>query len=232
MKWFKHISQSKSDPDIIGAEMKFGGDGPHVFFRALEILACENSHEISMPKDVFYAYFFRPYRKKVRQILTWFSEKQRKNAWRFDETENIIELSVNKFRYLSMPYTKKHEKKSEQKSPIEGEGDKKKIKKENIYGASFNIFWNAYPKKKSKEKAAKAWEKLDQTPQLLLKIMDAVAAQKLTIDWQKDKGQFIPHAATWINGKLWQDDVLIPSVARPRGNTPDEIKRANGIPVT
>ena len=26
-------------------------------------------------------------------------------------------------------------------------------------------------------------------------------------DWTKDGGQFIPHAATWLNGKRWEDEL-------------------------
>jgi len=137
VKWFKHISQSKSDPDIIEAEMKFGGDGPHVFWRALEILGCENSASIKMNKAVFYAYFYRPYRKKVCQILTFFSEKSRKNPWDFNETVNIVELSVKRFGDLSMSYTKKLKENIKPVSPIEGEGDQKKKKKKNIKNQLF-----------------------------------------------------------------------------------------------
>ena len=37
--------------------------------------------------------------------------------------------------------------------------------------------------------------------------MDSLAKHATCHDWLKDNGQFIPHAATWLNGKRWNDEV-------------------------
>jgi len=29
------------------------------------------------------------------------------------------------------------------------------------------------------------------------------------VDWRKDSGQFIPHPATWLNAKGWEDSTVI-----------------------
>lgn len=81
-----------------------------------------------------------------------------------------------------------------------------KTNKTNIY-AHFDAFWTAYPKKKGKESAKKAWEKISPDDELVETILSAVERQKESNDWKKDKGQFIPYPATWLNGHRWEDEV-------------------------
>ncbi|WP_122518643.1 helix-turn-helix domain-containing protein [Pseudomonas viridiflava] len=71
----------------------------------------------------------------------------------------------------------------------------------------FDAFWMLYPRKVGKEKALKAWQKLQMTHALYELIVSALANHVLTPGWTKDGGQFIPHAATWLNGKRWEDEV-------------------------
>lgn len=72
--------------------------------------------------------------------------------------------------------------------------------------ARFDAFWKAYPKRKSKGKALKAWKKLKPNDSLLADILQAIAKAVKSKDWQKDAGQFIPHPATWLNGRGWEDE--------------------------
>lgn len=43
----------------------------------------------------------------------------------------------------------------------------------------------------------------------------ALAAWTVSADWTKDGGQYIPHAATWLNGKRWEDELPQPVSAAP-----------------
>lgn len=70
--------------------------------------------------------------------------------------------------------------------------------------SSFDAFWDAYPRKVGKAKAEQAFKKVDAPVSILL---SAIAEHKKTPQWQKDDGQFIPHPATWLNGKRWEDQV-------------------------
>ena len=36
-------------------------------------------------------------------------------------------------------------------------------------------------------------------------MLDAVRKQKLSDDWTKENGKFIPYPATWLNGQRWLD---------------------------
>jgi hypothetical protein len=73
-------------------------------------------------------------------------------------------------------------------------------------GAEFEKFWTAYPRKEGKQKARSAFEKVTVSLDVLL---IALEAQKKSSQWTKDNGQFIPHAATWLNGKRWEDQLSV-----------------------
>lgn len=69
----------------------------------------------------------------------------------------------------------------------------------------FATFWEQYPKKVAKSKALKAWMKIKPVGQLLADLMAGLEQQKASSDWQKDRGQFIPHPASWLIDCRWED---------------------------
>lgn len=71
----------------------------------------------------------------------------------------------------------------------------------------FEKFWNAYPKKRSKGQAEKAWAKIHPDERLLEKILSTIDRAKKSDDWIKEAGQFIPYPATWLNSKGWEDEI-------------------------
>lgn len=71
---------------------------------------------------------------------------------------------------------------------------------------AFLRFWAAYPKKKSKVLAEKAFAKINPNEQLLVAMLAAVERAKTSRDWQKNDGQFIPYPASWLNARRWEDD--------------------------
>lgn len=79
-------------------------------------------------------------------------------------------------------------------------------RKKSKYPEDFEQFWEAYPKKKSKGDALKAWKQMkkDRPPidDLLSKIDELMSSK----DWQKDGGQWIPYPATWIRAGGWDDE--------------------------
>jgi hypothetical protein len=70
-------------------------------------------------------------------------------------------------------------------------------------------FWTAYPRKTAKQAALKAFRKVSPNPAMLEIILKAVAAQRRQESWTKDGGCFVPHASTWLNGKRWEDEVVM-----------------------
>lgn len=69
----------------------------------------------------------------------------------------------------------------------------------------FAEFWSAYPKKIGKDAAAKAFGRRKPGRELLQNMLDAIDAQKLSDQWRRDGGQYIPNPATWLNQGRWQD---------------------------
>lgn len=70
----------------------------------------------------------------------------------------------------------------------------------------FNRFWSAYPKKKNKGQARKAFPKAIAKTTIDV-MVDAIEKQKQTKDWKKDGGQFIPYPSTWLNAEGWENEV-------------------------
>ena len=71
--------------------------------------------------------------------------------------------------------------------------------------ASFDFFWKAYPKKKSKAQATKAWAKLRVDDQLFDEIMAGLGRAKLFDKRFKDP-DYTPHPSTWLNARGWEDE--------------------------
>lgn len=96
--------------------------------------------------------------------------------------------------------------------------EQKQIKKTNkksrsASSAEFDQFWNCYPKKVGRGAAEKAW----------LKAIAVTTAEEITrvvqaYPWGEDK-QFIPHPATWLNQRRWQDQI---DDGKPKPKTKEE----------
>lgn len=70
----------------------------------------------------------------------------------------------------------------------------------------FKKFWAEYPKKKSKGQAERAWLKIKPDEQLLAIMIATIERAKKSEEWQKERGKYIPHPATWLNAKGWEDE--------------------------
>lgn len=79
-----------------------------------------------------------------------------------------------------------------------------------VNGSRFDEFWKVYPRKKSIGDAEKAWKKIKVSNELLKKILLKVRELKLSDDWQRENGKYIPYPATWLNAKGWEDEVKLP----------------------
>lgn len=71
----------------------------------------------------------------------------------------------------------------------------------------FDTFWSAYPKKKAKAAAEKAFKKIKLDDALMATMLVALEKAKSSEDWLKQNGQFIPHPGAWLNGRRWEDEI-------------------------
>lgn len=84
-----------------------------------------------------------------------------------------------------------------------------KEEKENIIKEKFEAFWKEYPKKLNRAKALAWFKKNCPSDELFNIMLQKLQLFKKTKQWQKDNGQFIPYATTWLNQKRWEDDLQL-----------------------
>lgn len=102
-------------------------------------------------------------------------------------------------------------------------GEPRRIHKDDKKKAEelFERFWKEYPRKAAKQNAHKAWDKLNPDEALTEQIIASVERFRLDPQWTKDNGQFIPHAATFLNGKRWEDETEVQMNAINRRSEPE-----------
>lgn len=70
--------------------------------------------------------------------------------------------------------------------------------------ASFNLFWNVYPRKVSLGDAEREWAKLDPDDALTETIINGVKTA-IRFDNRFRQTQYTPHPASWLKAKSWAD---------------------------
>lgn len=83
----------------------------------------------------------------------------------------------------------------------------KPITNNQEYIDRFDIFWKQYPRKVAKPNALKSWLKIKPDDVVLKKMLDAINHQQLP----SKEIQFVPHPATWLNAKRWEDEITAPT---------------------
>lgn len=76
-----------------------------------------------------------------------------------------------------------------------------------IDDSAFDAFWEAYPKKKSKGQALKAWKKTARMRPSLAELLEKLSALRRSREWTKEGGEYVPYPATWLNAHGWDDEV-------------------------
>jgi len=86
----------------------------------------------------------------------------------------------------------------------------------------FELFWNKYPKKRSKVDSKTAWEKLNPNVILFHTILNDLDERRVSNEWSKENGQFIPLPAKYIRKQLWEDEKF--SVAYQKPMRPEDLR--------
>lgn len=106
------------------------------------------------------------------------------------------------------------ERASDERGNERATSKRKRIEKEEknkpYTSGLFDAFWTSYPPgaraRSGKAQSLKAWEKLALDGNADL-VMRALEVSKADVQWQKDGGQYIPHASTWLNRRLWENSL-------------------------
>jgi hypothetical protein len=92
----------------------------------------------------------------------------------------------------------------------------------------FSYFWTAYPRRVGKADAERAWNKLKPSPVQWETMKSTLTAQCRSRQWQEKEK--IPHPATWLNAKRWEDEVesIVPASTPPRPSTTRRWQKGGG----
>lgn len=147
------------------------------------------------------AVFYKVDGKEYLQLLNW-SERPRCERSRYPEHNNNSQLVFNSDVSNSLANVVKPLTSDSKCSPSSSSSSSSS----SSYGQGFLDFWGEYPNKKAKGHAYNSWLKIKPSPELAAEILSAVRAQKTWPDWTKDGGKYIPHPATWLNARRWEDE--------------------------
>jgi hypothetical protein len=78
--------------------------------------------------------------------------------------------------------------------------------KSDEYTIEFLDFYDQYPRHVAKDTAYKAWKSLNPSPELQQIMLMDIAAKLRTGEWELKRPKYIPHMATYLNGRRWQDE--------------------------
>lgn len=76
----------------------------------------------------------------------------------------------------------------------------------------FDRFWSAYPRKTAKADALRAYNRALRRPGVSESLLVG-GLERAKAAWTDP--EFIPHAATWLNGARWEDEPVQPKPAAP-----------------
>lgn len=131
---------------------------------------------------------------RIATIVDWFHEPQ---VSRSTENPTIGKLDDQETRASLEHYSLEHH-------DLEHQGRTLVRKPVNDDDPQFEQFWSMYPRKSAKGTARRAWSKaITKTdPQTI------IAAASRYADDPNREPTFTAHAATWLNGERWDDDML------------------------
>lgn len=121
--------------------------------------------------------------------------------------ECVRERSGNASRNASGKGSGTFKKGSPKPSPIQDQDQDQ----DQDHRSRFQRWWSAYPKHVAKQAALKAWRKLEISNDLLERMLAVLALQKQSPAWLKNGGEFIPHPATYLNQRRFEDEIPVSS---------------------
>lgn len=146
---------------------------------------------------------------RVKGIVNELAKVPKGKCWRGFRAHYAVPFN------LPLP-TVSEEKTEAPSKPLRSQKQEQEQKKEKCstprgvnvseFPPGFDEFWSAYPKRRNRVDAIKAFARLKPDADLLKTMLSAIATQAASEQWRKDKGQFIPMPATWINSKRWLDE--------------------------
>jgi hypothetical protein len=103
-----------------------------------------------------------------------------------------------------MPHNQECIKNGEEDKSLSSKAKRRLTRPDAATLAAFDRFYQAYPRHVAKQGALKSWLKLNPSAELIPVIMAAV--ERYAAEVRDTEPKFIPHPATWLNGRRWEDE--------------------------
>lgn len=89
--------------------------------------------------------------------------------------------------------------------------------------ATWETFWDLFPKRVAKRDAEKAWARMS--------LQDRESAITALVGWRRvwmarGEMQYVPFPATWLNGARWEDELPVDTTPRPAAQAPAKLVEA------
>ena len=220
MKWFKHDSDANLDDKLQNLMLDHGLKGYGLYWYCLELIANKFDHtNINLDLKHDARIIAKNTSESVKEVedmmrrmveLDLFSQSQGiiqclKLGTRFEASASSHPLVRDMVKQLKATNGKVVIKSQSNHNIVTAE--EKRIEEKRIEeNKDFERFYEAYPNKKSKPLALKAW--LKHKPDIDVVIKSLTMFKKCD-QWTKDKGKFIPYPASWLNAEGWNDVIEI-----------------------
>ena len=216
MKWFKHDSDANLDDKLQNLMLDHGLKGYGLYWYCLELIANKFDHNnITLELKHDARIIAKNTSESVKEVedmmrrmveLDLFSQSQNiiqclKLGTRFEASASSHPLVRDTVKQLKATNGKVMIKSQSNHNVVTAE-EKRIEEKRTEENKDFERFYEAYPNKKSKPLALKAW--LKHKPDIDVVIKSLTMFKKCE-QWTKDKGRYIPYPASWLNAEGWND---------------------------
>jgi hypothetical protein len=210
MKWFKHDSNANNDAKMKKVRIKYGMEGYGLYWYLLELIAQgvdKNALTFELEHDAeIIAHDTGIHHERVQEMMTYMVDLEL-----FENAGGLItcmKMATRTDDYIGRLCSGEHRIHTEvntKKVPLD---KKRKEKKNTVCIDGFDQFWDDYPNKVNKQRAVKAWTKLNKQDRdaahgLLAKFIDSLP------DFQKNPVKL--HASTYLNDRRWEDEASNPA---------------------
>jgi hypothetical protein len=214
MKWIKHYTNASDGEFLSWLVDEYGLEGYARWWIILEKVGARMDKSDCCSASYSLEKWSSFLKQKQNKMVLFLKQIENKSKIFLELNGNILTIKIPKMLEYKDNYSKDLEatSKSTTKQDIDTDIDKEKKeikrKKVRLPHGNFDLFWSAYPVKRSKGQAEKAWNKINPDGQLLQVILTAIAAQKA---WRTNPppGKLMPewkYPATWLNAKAWLDE--------------------------
>lgn len=216
MEWFRHDSNANLDDKLQQVLLNYGLEGYGLYWYCIELIVNKVSKDnitFELKHDArVIARNTGSTPQKVEEMMKHFVDlglfestqgivtcmkvaKRLSASATSNQTMRAIIHNINQNNNLQLESCYRHDAVMK---------EEKRIEEKNISSLEeFDIFYKAYPKKKSRGDAEKAWKSINPN---LNDVLTALEWQTKTHDWIKDNGQFIPYPASYIRARGWEDE--------------------------